>query len=552
MSIVTRIIKSHLSCYVIIFLAALTISLAGVPRTGTLWPDGPRYANAGAMIHDWLLSGEILHPYQFAIANYCQYPAFNVPFHPPLYPGLLGLSFLLTGVSYLSARGFIALCLGGTGCFFFAVLRKLGAGRAGALGCTGLLLTTPQIVHWSRDTMSEVPGLCLILAASWVFLLWLERGQPSYCWLAFAIAEAAFLCRLTTAGILPAWFLFAGLSGRGRRLINVNVILCSLVYMLFGMSYVLFAARFARFEVAADGKAESLSWDNLSYFTTCLPAILTWGTTLAALFGLLWAFRYRLTSTGNVLFWTSWILSYTLFKAFMPTSLEIRHFFMAFCGLAGLAVAPFCGGNGTRDRRAKAAWSALAVGLILNLTHYPDLPRGVVGYEAVAMRLASLNKPGNIMMNCWHDQDLIFRYRVSSPGSRRLMIRGDRTLAIRLPSYARKETTVLAHSREDVLATVRRGRIRYFITCAPAGSKSDDRPVEMVLAHQVASENRADFSLVGAYPLLVEFDRKATRTGTIYVWEFLGDLPAGPSELQVLIPTAEMVLNKGKDSDHPR
>ena len=39
------------------------------------------------------------------------------------------------------------------------------------------------------------------------------------------------------------------------------------------------------------------------------------------------------------------------------------------------------------------------------------------------------------------------------------------------------------------------------------------------------------------------------RTGTIFVWEFLGDLPSGPSELPVLVPTAGMAFNKKNHHD---
>ena len=71
---------------VLIVLASL-IGMYRLDQSGTLWPDGPRYANAGAMIHDWLRSGDYLHPLRFAEANYVQYPAFSIPFHPPAYPG---------------------------------------------------------------------------------------------------------------------------------------------------------------------------------------------------------------------------------------------------------------------------------------------------------------------------------------------------------------------------------------------------------------------------------------------------------------------------------
>jgi Dolichyl-phosphate-mannose-protein mannosyltransferase len=533
-------------CYVVIIMIALALGLANVTNSGALWPDGPRYANAGAMIHDWLLSGEMVHPYQFAVANYCQYPSFSVPFHPPVYPGLLGLSFLFTGVSYLTARCFIALNLGLAGCFFFALLRRLDVERGGALLCTLLMLTTPQIVHWTRDTMSEVPGLCLMFAASLAFLRWLDKGPSWYCWLAYSVAEAAFLSRITTAGILPTWFVFAALTGKGRRLLNANLVICSLSYLILAISYVRLAANFAHFEFAADGKAEGWSSANLLYFTTCLPPALMWGTTLAALYGLVYAFRRRLIRAPVTLFWISWLCSYTLFKVSVPTSFEIRHFFMAFPALAGVSSVLCLRDDFVRPNPAKVAWSILAVGLILNLIDCAQLPRGIIGYEPVAKRLASMDEPGNIMLNCWHDQDLIFRYRASAPVKQRSLIRGDRTLAVRVANYARKDATVVAHSPEDVLTTIRKGRIRFLITCAPTEAERDDRTAEMVLAHRVAAEDSADFNLLGEFPITIEFERQAVKTGTIYVWKFLGDLPSGPSELPILIPTAGMTVRNEK------
>ena len=124
------------------------------------------------------------------------------------------------------------------------------------------------------------------------------------------------------------------------------------------------------------------------------------------------------------------------------------------------------------------------------------------------------------------------------------MIRGDRTLAVRMPNYARKDATIVAHSAADVLSTLRQGRVRYLVTCSPTEIKRDDRPSEMLLAHQVALQDNDDFNLVGEFPILIEFEREAMRTGTIYVWEYLGDLPEGPNALPVLIPTAGMALKK--------
>jgi hypothetical protein len=79
------------------------------------------------MIHDWLLSGELFQPYEFAKRNYVQFPAFHLPYHPPVYPGLLALFFVATGVSSEAARIFIALCMWITGCFFYGILKDRSA-----------------------------------------------------------------------------------------------------------------------------------------------------------------------------------------------------------------------------------------------------------------------------------------------------------------------------------------------------------------------------------------------------------------------------------------
>lgn len=543
---IRKFMRQNLIPFGLIVLTALGIGLVGVSTTGTLWPDGPRYANAGAMIRDWLLSGDWSHPYRFAIANYCQYPSFSIPYHPPVYPGLLGVWFVFTGVSYLAARCFTAIVLGLSGCSFFALLQKLGVERRGALGCSLLMLTTLPIVQWTRDTMSEVPGLCLILSASYAFLLWLDEGRSRHCWLAFALAEAAFLSRIATVGILPALFGFALLTGRGRRLLSRELIALSCMYLAINACYVCIVARFAQFEVGADGKMDGLSSNNLLYFTTCLPPALVGGTTLAALYGLFCLSRRRPILEPAALFWFSWLASYTLFKLVVPTSMEVRHFFMAFPSLAGLASIPFLGGNSGRLRPSRMAWLAVAAGLAINLADVSHLPRGIVGYEAVARRLASFDRPGNILLNCWHDQDLIFRYRAFVDGGRRSLIRGDRTLAVRLPDYAHQSATILAHSAEDVLATIRMGRVRYLVTCVPGENRPDDRPFEMALAHDVAAGDAARFRRIDRFPVTINFERDATKGGVVYVWEFLGDLPDGPSELPVRIPTAGLSLNRAE------
>jgi 4-amino-4-deoxy-L-arabinose transferase-like glycosyltransferase len=200
------------------------------------------------MIHDWLFSGDILHPWEFAKRNYVQFPAFHLPYHPPVYPALLGLFFTLTGVSNNSGRIFIALCLWVSGCFFYAILRRTGLSETAAFCSSLLLMTTPEIAFWSRDTMSEIPGLALILAGSYFFLIWLATESALACFAAFCFAEAAFLSRYLTAGVLPAWFLWVFLAGKFRRLLSPALLIPTVLYLVLNTLWVIYTLPFSRYE----------------------------------------------------------------------------------------------------------------------------------------------------------------------------------------------------------------------------------------------------------------------------------------------------------------
>jgi hypothetical protein len=518
---------------------ALSVGLYGVRETGPLWPDAPRYANSGAMLNDWMASGELLNPYRFAAANYAQYPAFSVPYHPPGFPAMLALAFAATGPSYIAARAFVAACLGGAACGFYVVQRRLGVDRSTALAGSVMMMTTPEIARWARDTMSEIPSLCFIMAATGLFLGWLSTGRSRTLGATFTVASVALMSRLTTVGILPGWLLFALWAGHRRRLKSPGLIAAVALCAGLVLGYARFAARYGRYEVVADGRGEGPSWSNLSYFSDCLPEIGGWGTTIVALVAVV-----RVSGPGQGLpvarFWLSWLMGYTAFKLAMPTTPETRHYLGAMPALAGLT-ACLCGVGDSRPSTRRLGQVVLALGLALNLLHLTYLPRGLVGYEAVGSSLARQDRPGNVLLACPEDQELIFRFRARAPGSRRTFIRGDRTLAIRAPIYANVAPKILAHRPEDVLDVIRRGRARYLVTSEPLGPATALWTEEMALAHRTAVSMPEAFALVGEASLLVQYRRPGDRY-RVCVWAYRGELPDGPSELPVLIPTAGFAL----------
>ena len=151
----------------ILLSCALLIGLLGIDSSGPLWDDGPRYTNAAAMMRDWYLSKKLFAPIEFAKADYARFPGFNIPFHPPAYPALMALFYLVVGESYFTSRLFVALMSGLAAIALHGILRIDGRSRYIALAAALLMLTTPEFMKWSRCTMSEIPSIAIMLLASY-------------------------------------------------------------------------------------------------------------------------------------------------------------------------------------------------------------------------------------------------------------------------------------------------------------------------------------------------------------------------------------------------
>ncbi len=527
--------------FAVLLAVGLAVGLVGVNDTGPLWPDAPRYANAGSMIHDWLPSGRLADPLGFAQDNYSRYPAFSIPYHPPGYPAVLGVWFTLFGESYLSARWFVALCWGLAGWLFYRLVRHLGATRLGGLAAGLLLLTTPPLAVWARDTMSDVPSLVPLFAAAVCWVRWLARGRWYDAVGAAVLVEVAFFFRVTTAGVLPGLLLFGLLSGqiRGwRRLLGVGVF--CLLYLGLNVLWVKFAAKYASYEMAADGKGGWSADGVVAFFRECGIGAFMCGSAAVAAAGLAAAWQVP-AHRRQVVFWLCWGGSYLLFKVAVPTSPEVRHLFTAVPALAGLAAAAF-----TQFPRWRVTVGVLTVaGLVANVWGlWATTTAGVVGFEPVAQHLARSDRPGNVLIACWEDQDLIFRYRSADPARERYMIRSDRTLAVRAPDYANKADEVKGHTAEDVFALVRDGKVGYVVTWTPFdGATGGDKP-DLTLAHTTVVAHPERFRHVGTFPVTVGYVAGVHRShsGHVWVWEVLGEVADGPPDIPVLIPTAGMTL----------
>ncbi len=519
--------------------ASLWIGCSGFADSGPLWPDGPQYANAGAMIHDWLKSGRLLHPYEFAKENYARLPAFHLPYHPPFYPGLLGLFFTVTGVSYFAARVFVAICLALSGCFFYLILIRSDIRRGPSFACSLLLITLPEVAFWSRDTMSEIPGLWLILAATYFFLVWMTTDRKSAYWAAFAFAGAAFFSRFLTAGILPAWFIWALLAGKFRKLLAPWAIAPPLLYLVTSGLWVAAVIPFSKYETIYGGSPPNTNYASTgsvkiaAYYASHLGAMLGWPALIAACLGLLCIAALR-EQGWRELIWLPWLLSYVIFLEFVGIYQEPRYFIYALPAFVGLIAAL----ARTRARYLFAA--AAGICLVWNVAAIPAFPRGMVGYEALGRKLARMPDRGNILISTIGQADLMFRYRSQPADLKRTFIRGDRTLAIRPPSYSNAATKVIVRNDDDLLDIIHKGRIRYVVTCSTAPGSADVRTPEMAFLDEAARAHPDRFELVGAYPLRAGY---SGALATVRLWRFTGEIPNGDNEIEVVVPTANLKIS---------
>jgi len=533
-----------------VFLAyGLLVGLLGFESSGEIWlNDGARYLNNGAMVRDWIDSGRWFDPINFAKENYVQFPAHSVPYHPPGYAVMLGIWFKIFGMSYASARAFIGLCLGLSLLAFRRILIELDTGVGSATVSSLLFGSVPQMIIWSRSCMSELPGLMLILWGTYLFLRSLREDKPltqrAVSLLAIFLAMCAFMCRVTTSGVLPVWYLFLLKSKGLKGTLYSHYPLTALLYLVPGFFWVKFASDYSKNEIRHVVKNNVFgfaNYENLSIWWRNLPEMVSPFVLLLACFAFFAGVFLGRFRSPAWLFWSTWFACYYVFQILQDLPFEARYFLFALPGILGLvavvlespAMQTFFKGN-------KIGLFALVI--IFNLIQSQFFDPGLTGYNDTSKVIGSRSEKGNIMITAFADADFIFRLRCepSTYQLDRQIIRGDRVLAIRNPEYSKVPSIVLATTNSDVYDTIKRGRVRFVVTEGPLENGSwANTDQEVKLCHEAMTVNSTEFELIAKNLL----HRKKV-TIPMYVWMFRGELSAGKSTLPIVIPTSELILGR--------
>jgi len=165
-------------------------SLRGASNLNIADTDAARHFMNGAFLHDLIASGRVMHPIQFGKEYYGHLPALSMPYHPPLFPGIESLFFLVFGVKLLAARAVVALTVGISVVLFYRLLRAThGSDLLAACVTISLFsLWISQLV--ATSVMLEYPSLVFTLAALYCVRDF-DEGYPLGRALLFAVFAAA-------------------------------------------------------------------------------------------------------------------------------------------------------------------------------------------------------------------------------------------------------------------------------------------------------------------------------------------------------------------------
>jgi hypothetical protein len=236
-----------------------------------LYSDAPNHLMNGALIADWIRSGQLARPIDFAFDYYGRFPAITIPFHPPVFPAIEGLFFLVFGANVLVARILIAAMVA----LSVVLLSRLATFTLGsalaALCAAAAFFAMRYSTYLASNVMLEMPALLFALAA-----LYQLRGLDESFTLRRAVAygllasialwtkqQAVFL------GLVP--FIYIAISRRWRLLIQKEVWISA---ALFGSAVLAFSTLTGAFSGAGGAHeipkqayiARTFLWRAMYYF----------------------------------------------------------------------------------------------------------------------------------------------------------------------------------------------------------------------------------------------------------------------------------------------
>ena len=188
----------------VIGIAVLTL-LRQLTNDALGYPDADRILMDGVFFRDFLVDLPLLHPYDYIVNYFGQYPALSIGYRPPFFPFVEGLFNLVLGVEIWSSRlALLAFALGGITAFYLLMRRTFDSATAAVASL--FLVTTPFVARFGWYTMAEVPVLSMALITAYFFQRYISDGRTRD--LVFTtIALVLAMYTKQTAMVLALWMI---------------------------------------------------------------------------------------------------------------------------------------------------------------------------------------------------------------------------------------------------------------------------------------------------------------------------------------------------------
>ena len=141
----------------------------------------------GALIYDFVRSGDLAHPIAFAKQYYSRFPGITIPYHPPLFPVIEAGFYSVFGVTFFAARLSVAIAAGACAFLMYRLVQSTHHSDGLAFATTLTYMALPVALNSGADVMLELPAMAFTLGVS-ISCAISSRGIPgrgpsrSRCW----------------------------------------------------------------------------------------------------------------------------------------------------------------------------------------------------------------------------------------------------------------------------------------------------------------------------------------------------------------------------------
>ena len=207
----------------LLFIAVSVVYFFLMPQAGDFhWSESPRNALDGAFVLDLVKDLPFADPKGWAYDYYLKYPAVTILFYPPLVHVELALVFAVFGVSHVAAGGLMAAHAGLLAAGVYRISRRL-TGPGWSVMVATVTVFSPEMLHWGRQILLEMPMVSLLVWSGYFWLRFLEHGRRGQL-VAAALLFLLAIYTKQTAIFMALAFIASLLLARGKAALSDRAI----------------------------------------------------------------------------------------------------------------------------------------------------------------------------------------------------------------------------------------------------------------------------------------------------------------------------------------